>query len=100
MRCNVANRRSESDGVPLQDRVLPGRGADVVGADRGTHGGAAGSLVGGRRVARRDPVLARGHAVRGHVRPDGAGAHVHDPGLRRQVQRERGLRHYAHAHAG
>lgn len=36
-------------------------------------------------------VLARHHAVRGHVRADGARAHIHDPGVRRGMQR----RHYS-----
>lgn len=34
----------------------------------------------------RDPVLARCHAIRGDVRPDGAGAGLHDRCLRRRVQ--------------
>lgn len=55
--------------------------------------------MGGGRVAGRNPVLARGHAVRGDVRPDGAGAHLHDPRVRRQEQREHLLRHHADAAA-
>lgn len=84
----------------MQNRFLLGRGANILGADRGTHGRPAGQVLGGRSVARRDPLLARGHAVRGDVRADGAGAPLHDPRVRRQVQRERGLRRHAHADAG
>lgn len=82
-----------------QDRVLPGGGADVVGADRGAHGGAAGPVVGGGRVPRGDPVLARRDPVRGHGGSDRAGADLHDPGIRRQVQREHCLCDHADAAA-
>lgn len=56
--------------------------------------------MGGGRVARGDPVLARRHAVRGDVRPDCARARLHDLRLRRQEQREHHVRHHADAAAG
>lgn len=70
----------------IQHRFLPGGRTNVVGADYREDGGPAGPKLGGWRVARRNPVFPRGHAVRGDVRSDGPGVDLHDPGVRRRVQ--------------
>lgn len=83
----------------FQYRLLLGGRFDLVGSDRGKDGGTPGPLLGGRCVSRGDPVLARGHPVCSDVRPDRAGADLHDPRLRGQEQREHHLRHHADATA-
>lgn len=83
----------------FQYRLLLGRRFDLIGSDRGEDGGTPGPLLGGRCVSRGDPVLARGHPVRGDVRPDRPGTDLHDPRLRGQEQREHHLCHHADAAA-
>lgn len=86
--------------VRPQHRFLLGGRVDVIRADHREDGGPAGSKLGGRRVARRDSVLARGDAIRGDVRPDCARVDLHDPGVRRRVQRRHRLGYRADDTAG
>lgn len=62
--------------------------------------GLAGPLLGGWRLARRDPLLARDHPVRGDVRTDHPGADLHAGGVRRDQQRRSLLGDRADAAAG
>lgn len=70
---------------------LPGGRANVIGADYRENGGPAGPKLGGWCIARRNPILPRGHAIRGNVRSDGSCVDLHDTGVRRRMQRRHRL---------
>lgn len=77
-----------------QHRLFLGGRADVIRADHRADGRSAGPKLGSGRVARRDSVLPRDHAIRRHVRPDDPGVDLHDTGVRRRVQRRHRLGHH------